>query len=128
MSYPASVLPELHFVGVADPGVPNYERIVLRPTQDVELLGYGVALGIGSLEFGAKPVFDNCFWFPSGVVAPPSWVLIYTGRGTPQILEDRGETLHTFHWQRPYTLFTRHDLVPILFRLDSALVGRVLRE
>ena len=126
MSYPVSVFPELHFVGVADPGVPNLERIVIRPTQEVDLLGYGVALGVGSLEEGAQPIFDNCFWFPSRIVTPPSWILIYTGTGTLRITEEGGQTVHNLHWQRSHTMFNNPNLIPILFRLDAAIVGRVL--
>jgi hypothetical protein len=37
---------ELTIVGVADPGIPNQERIIIRQTQTVNLAGFGLYLGV----------------------------------------------------------------------------------
>jgi hypothetical protein len=126
MSYPRVILPELHFVGVADPGVPNAERLVFRPTQPLNLNGYGVVLGIRQEAGKVMPIFDNCFWFPGVDVVPPSWILVHTGRGEPRATQESGEQVVNFHWQRPYTVFGAPNIVPVLFRLDSAVIGQML--
>jgi hypothetical protein len=74
---------------------------------------------------GARPLFDSAFWFPEIVVGPPAWLLVYTGRGTPK--EDTlssGERVLTFFWHRQETMFDGRVLVPLLVRIDAALVGR----
>jgi len=119
-------LPELHLVGVADPGKPNLERIVIRPTQQLNLNGYGLAVGVSAGAAGASPIFDNCFWFPAIVVQPPSWVLIYTGPGEQRSSDWQGEAVLNLHWQRKFTVFTLEFLVPVLFRVEGAAVGQLL--
>ena len=128
MAQPHLPIPELHVVGVADAGVPNSERVVLRPTQPLSLLGYGVAVGISARTStpSAHPLHDSCFWFPAIEVAPPSWILIFTGKGEFKESEWEGQAVHTFHWGRQYTVFTHELIVPVLFRLDGATVGGLL--
>jgi hypothetical protein len=120
-------LTELHIVGVANPGKPNVERIVIRPTQQVNLNGYGIALGV-SAGLGARPMLDNCFWFPEVEVVPPSWILVYTGKGVPHKSQWQGTDVLIFHWQRDYVVFTREIVVPVLFRIAAATVGHLLTE
>ncbi len=119
-------LPELYLVGVADPGKANLERIVIRPTQPLNLNGYGLAVGVSAGSAGASPIFDNCFWFPAIEVQPPSWVLVYTGPGQEGNADWQGEAVLNLHWQRQYTVFTFEFLVPVLFRVEGAAVGRLL--
>lgn len=126
MSYYDPVVTELALVGLADASVANKERVILRPTQLTSLREFGLVVGVRDPGTdGAKPLFDNTFWFPDLHVAPPSWVLVYTGPGTPR--EDtlpNGDRVLTLFWQRKQVVFTRPELVPILFRVGAANVGR----
>jgi hypothetical protein len=128
VAYPNLVIPELHLVGVADPGSANSERVVLRPTQSIRLHGYGLTVGIPAERGGgALPLFDNCFWFPDIQVAPPSWVLVFTGKGNVQeSIWQSGERVLALHWQRWFTIFGNRNLVPVLFRVDGSAVGPLL--
>lgn len=127
MATPNLVIPELHLVGVADPGVPNQERVVLRPTQNLRLHGYGLCIGIPSTGLGAQPLFDNCFWFPNVEINLPSWILVFTGKGNFGTSKwHTGEDVYSFHWQRPHTVFESRQVVPILFRVDGSVVGPIL--
>jgi hypothetical protein len=112
---------ELSLVGIADRGVPNHERIVLRPTEAV----FGVALGVQSAADLATPVIDQFFWFGELVVSPPSWVVIYTGPGEFQESRDpqTGQLVYAFHWGKPSTVFTMPKVVPIVFRMSGVLLG-----
>ncbi len=119
------VISELMLVGVADAGVPNKERVVLRPTQLVSLNHFAISIGVVDAQ-GARPrpVFDNVFWFPELLVGPPAWVLVYTGRGTPQQSSlPNGDRVYTLFWQRESTLFNSERLVPVLLRLGGVSIG-----
>jgi len=128
VSYPSLVVTDLSIIGVADPGIPNQERIALRPMQTTLLSQFGVAVGVfDSATGGARLLFDNVFWFPDKVVMPPSWVLIFTGPGQPRdLVLDDGQQGHTFFWQRKTTLFHDVRLVPVLIRVGGAIVGHRL--
>ena len=129
MAYPSLITHELTLLGVADPGKPNLERIVLRPTQPINVSGFGLTVGLPNPQAGAYPLFDNVFWFPDLAIAPPSWILVYTGKGQPQnSYLPNGEQALTLHWQRPYTVFHDPRLVPVLFRAEGVIVGQQLRQ
>jgi len=128
MSYPPQVISELALVGVAYAGVPNEERVVIRPTQTLQLSTFGVAAGsFDAATGGTRPFFDSVFWFPDLFVSPPAWILLYTGIGTPRSTQlENGEALITLFWQRKLTVFDNPHVLPVLFRLGAAIVGRRL--
>ena len=118
---------DLKVVGLADAGVANSERIVIRPNRQVSLAGFGLAVGISAGDAGALPIHDNVFWFPDMLIEPPAWLFIYTGKGTMrQTTMPSGEPAIVFHWQRPYVLFGHPDFVPVLFKVAFAEVGKRL--
>src|ERR1700730_10382869 len=107
---------ELTIIAVADAGVPNQERVVLRPTESVDLGQFGVTVGIrnsGNPNL-ILPLADHFFWFPNLVVETPSWLFLYTGKGSYEKTTRTGtsETAHVFHWEREITLFNYFELVP----------------
>jgi hypothetical protein len=68
----------------------------------------------------------RCFWFPDIEVAPPSWVVLFTGPGkTKATTNEQGESVLALHWQRPNVIFTGAKVVPVLFRVDGSVVGPV---
>jgi hypothetical protein len=118
---------EVTILAVGDPGVPNRERIILRPTETVNLGQFGMAVGIRSAENPniVLPVNDNFFWFPSIIVTTPCWVFLYTGKGSYEqtTLAGTSETAHVFHWGKDVTIFNYLELVPVLFRQSGILIG-----
>lgn len=116
---------ELTLVGVADAGVPNEERIGLRPTEPVNLAQFGLMVGLSHPNGAVTPLRDNFFWFGELIIEPPSWVVVYTGRGQYQesVLRDSGHKLYALYWGRPSTMFDWPNIVPVLFRADAVLIG-----
>jgi len=116
---------ELTIVVVADVGVPNQERIVIRPTQSVNLAGFGLYVGQLLPNGMIRPYPDHFLWFGEIFVAPPSWIIIYTGPGNFQQtrLPNAGEEAYVFHWGKNFTLFGVPGIVPALFRFDGILIG-----
>jgi len=106
-----------------DAGIPNEERIILRPTRVVNLRGFGIAVGVAVNENSAMAIHDNIFWFPEMVVEPNAWLFIYTGKGTFRQSTAGGSPAIVFHWQRATTLFGREELVPVLFQAMNVEVG-----
>ncbi len=124
MAYPPAIITEITVIGVADPGVPNQERVLLRPMEGVALNGFGIAVGVPGPNGGAYALYDNVFWFPAMIVSPPSWIIVFTGRGTnTETTLPSGERAHLFYWLRPYTIFHQPNLVPVLFKAGMVVVG-----
>jgi len=99
---------ELSLVGIFDPGVPHKERIVLRPTQSVDLSNFALIVGI-YINQAFVPLKDQFFWIGSRVVAPPCWLVIYTDTGeyVETKHQETGEPVHIGHWGRATTMFGR---------------------
>lgn len=116
---------ELTIVGVADRGIPNQERIIIRPTQMVNLAAFGLYLGVSRPNGMITPLWDHFYWFGEVVVTAPSWIIIYTGQGIYQKTRLPGtwEEAHTFHWGKPFTVFGQEGILPVLFRFDGISVG-----
>lgn len=116
---------ELTIVAVADAGNPDHERIAIRPTQSVNLAGFGLYLGQLKPNGMIRPYSDQFFWFGEAVVAPPSWIIVYTGPGNFQQtrMPGTGEETYVFHWGKSFTLFGIPGVVPVLFRFDGILIG-----
>jgi hypothetical protein len=119
---------ELTVLGIVKAGVPNQERIVIRPTEPVNLAQFGIILASQDQNGMNTPIADSFFWFGELIIEPPCWLLIYTGAGEFQktTLQDTGHTAYVFHWGRPYTIFGTSNIKPILFRMDAILVGQQL--
>lgn len=118
---------ELVIQDVYDRGVPNQERILIRPTQAVNMGQYGIMLGVKDSQTieSALPVNDCLFWFGDGIVEPQSWIFIYTGPGTGRKTEMQNkEPAYVLHWGRTHTVFANSLVVPILFRVDAVYLGR----
>lgn len=107
------IVSELPIVDIADAGVPNSERIALRPTQAVELQDYVLVMGPRPEGKGVIPLY--AYYFGSQVVQPPSWILVYTGAGTNRSqVAPNGEVLHLFFMNRPQTLLAKGTAAAII--------------
>src|SRR5665213_3607696 len=77
MTFPPPL--ELSLFGLYEPGVPGKERIVLRPTESVNLAQFGIMLGWKLANGNVVPINDNFFWFREMIAVTPSWIIIFTG-------------------------------------------------
>ncbi len=112
---------QLSLLGVGDPGIPNRERIIMRPTEEINLGEYFMILGYIENDKSITPIPNNLFYFGNVLVAPPSWVTLYTGPGRDieSRLKHSKEHVHVFHWNRNHTAFVDPNVVPLLLRIDS---------
>lgn len=112
---------ELTIVGVFDAGSPNLERIVLRPTESLNLAGFALILGVPLSGGGVTPLADQFFWFGEKWISPPSWVVVFTGPG--QFREGThptsGEPVLELHWGRGNVVFGSHALSVSIVRLGG---------
>ena len=115
---------ELQIFGVYDRGVPNAERIVLRPLIALDLANYALTLGVRTPR-GAWPTTDHYFWLGSYLIEPPSWIFVYTGPGRPKVTHESQtkEPVHVMHWNKPEVVFQNPDVVPVLLRFDGLQIG-----
>ena len=112
-------------VMVFEPGVPNKERIVLRPTEVVDLSRYGVWAAWQHENGTVTPLPNLSFWFGLKTASPPSWIVIFTGKGEYRELShlETKEPVLCFHWGSEQTLFNYRQLVPVVYRYDSFSIG-----
>lgn len=117
---------EISILGVFERGVPNKERILLRPTEAINLGNYGLFIGKMLPNNMVFPYNDNFFWFNGLLVQPPSWIFIYTGPGEfeQSIIPSNGQQAYTYHWGRKLTVFDDPNLVPFLIRYGGITIGQ----
>jgi|SRR6185312_7368450 len=111
---------ELSVTGIFDAGVPNRERIVLRPTQAVNLAAFALSLCVSQQE-GVTPIPDQFFWLGERWVTPPAWIVVFTGPGSFQVSphQTTNEPVFELHWGRSNTIFGQTGLSVGLFRLGG---------
>lgn len=116
---------ELSMLGVYEAAVPNRERIILRPTDTVNLAQYCILVGYRTPEGQTIPVWDNMFWFGDLNVSPPGWIILLTGEGETKVDQRtaNGQPAHIFYWGRKQTIFNRPDFIPVLIQIGSVLIG-----
>lgn len=115
---------EIALMGVANRGVPNKERVVLRPTEPVQLGEFALISVARNVDNNGVPLVDGFFWFGELQVSPPSWVYVYTGPGyyTASHISGSDVPVHVYHWGRKTTMFS--DAVhPALIRLGGVGFG-----
>ncbi len=112
---------QLSLLGVGEPGVPNRERIIMRPMEELNLGEYLVCLGYLEDDDSLSPIPDNLFYFGDRFVAPPSWIILYTGPGRDIESKIKGERekAYVFHWEKNHTVFNHPHIVPLLLRVDG---------
>jgi hypothetical protein len=127
-------LPPIHqlsMYGVVDAGVPNRERICLRPTDTTNLAQFGILLATSRMEAGTQITtpfsgpHGTYFWFGDVIAEPPSWIIIFTGKGerVPPKVEN-AQKVFVFYWGLEFAVFAIPGAVPVLFRIDSILIGQ----
>jgi len=119
------MVPELLLEGAFDRGVPNMERIVMRPRSTIDVGNYVVLLGL-RVEGSAfvTPVRDAMYWFGSATLSPDDWLFLYTGPGTPTKVPAVGApgSLYLSYWNRPATILHDQKIVPVIARLGGIII------
>lgn len=114
---------ELLLLPVFDRGVPNTERIVIKPQLALDIGNYGVLVGLRMPgQDLVTPLRDQLFWFGTGMVYPTDWLFLYTGHGTPSRIPYESGHVMTVYWGRNETVFHDHQFVPAVVRFGSILV------
>lgn len=92
----------LKLIRVADPGVPNRERILLEAEGPVDLVNYVIldAHAAGPDQF--EDINNNVFWFPRQLVQAGDIVRLYSHVGEPNITNaaygKRPARFHNLFW------------------------------
>jgi len=117
---------ELSMFGVLEAGVPNRERVCLRPTDSVNLAQFGLLAAIQNPAGPVTPLPNLFFWFGDLMVSAPAWLVVFTGKGKPQTTVEHGTTVHIFYWGLDNTIFAFPNIVivPVAFRMTNILTGQ----
>jgi hypothetical protein len=119
---------EFGSVSVADAGVPGQERVIFRPTEAINLAQCGLLVGWRQ-ENGMTTPLDNYFlWFGNIVVTPPSWIVVYTGKGSNNRGTHNGQPVYYYYWGKDATIFNIREVIPLLFKLAGVQFGGHLKQ
>ena len=112
----------LSVVAIADPSVPNRERVHLSVVTDTDLTYY-ILFSSFMMENGLVSAGGKAgFWFPSHIVKAGDNVVVYTGTGMPTTnIRADGGTNHFFYWGMPRTLFNVPASCVVLGELNAWL-------
>ncbi len=115
----------IEIVEVADRGVPNRERILLRAKETCQANSFFLGLGIARAQSTADPINDNMFWLGGGVFLPGDWMFVYTGRGMPNIHEIPNQTgkIFTYFWGKSSVVFSSKEIIPYLVQIGAAQIA-----
>jgi hypothetical protein len=116
------VISELQLIGVADRGVPNKERVLLRPVIALNLQNFILTVGLSDARATRiLPVNNFIFYFEDIVVEPMSWVAVYTGPGQSEEsrLPTTLEKAYSYHWGHNSVLFSDPKVLPVLFQVAA---------
>jgi hypothetical protein len=111
-------------IGVADAGVPNSERLVMRPMEPLNIAKFGVLVGIRVDGGNVFPMNAHLFWFGDIEIIPAAWIVLYTKPGTYDLgTHTDGAPVHSFFWNRDQTLFNIPEIVPVVFEMSAIQIS-----
>lgn len=116
---------EIALVGVADRGIPNRERIILRCLQRIDTSPFALLVGLHQEAHGQSavmPAKDHFFWFGSAMLEKDDWILVYTGSGTARksvLLGTANDPVYLLYWGMSTTIFANSLMVPTLIRFGG---------
>ena len=115
--------------GVADPGVVNQERIVIRPMRPINLGDYFLGVGFVQPDGSVLPIQNVVYWFPQAFADPNDWVFLFTGRGTNSrtVTSDGLNPALVYHWGRSTVLFSQPNVYPFIMQRGGVVVGHQIR-
>lgn len=118
---------EIVLYDVEHRGSPNFERIPMYINQTVEASNFGVLLAqVGDTAHSALPILDHFFWFGQGILNAGDWIFLYTGQGSPKADNYEGvpgAKIYSVHWGKMNTIFANSTIVPVLFKIESLMIG-----
>lgn len=122
-------IPELSLPEVADRGVANRERIIVRARQQIDMSQLGLLVCVHrtvNSQPTVAPFDDFFYWFGNLTVEPNDHVFIYTGPGTARKTTVEGTQIPAwvFHWNRSTTIFANSATVPVLFRVGAMNIAQ----
>jgi hypothetical protein len=119
---------ELGSVTVSDPGVSGKERIVFRPTEQINLVQCGILLGWRETGGITTPLNNEFFWFGEAIATPPCWIVVYTGKGQYTQGIYNGHPVYFYYWGKDTTVFNVREIIPLVIKFGGVQFGGHLKE
>jgi len=93
---------------IADRGVPDKERLVLRAVNDTTLAYFVVLDTAYATPQSVVSTPKHAFWFPPKSIKAGDWVILYSRVGTnsSEVQKD-GTTAHFFFWGQSQVLWDK---------------------
>jgi hypothetical protein len=112
---------ELTIVGTFDVGVPNLERIILRPMETLNLAAFALVLSYETDSSSIAPLPNHFLWLGDRWVHPPSWIVVYTGPGgfRETVHVDTGAPILEYHWGLHSVALSSPRIAVSLFKLSA---------
>jgi hypothetical protein len=115
----------LELRGVANGGVPNEEHISIRATQLTTTANLGLLCGYRNPHGQVDPIGGYLFWFGAAWIQAGTVINVFTGRGhSSRHPIGNGLEQHNHFWGLDRTMFSQPEVLPVLFNIGSAVIGR----
>jgi hypothetical protein len=119
---------ELGNVTVSDPGVSGQERIIFRPTEQINLAQCGMLLGWRETEGMTVPLNNEFFWFGEVIATPPCWIVVYTGKGNYSQGTHNGQPVYFYYWGKETAIFNCREVIPLVIKFGGVQFGGHLKQ
>ena len=119
---------ELGNVTVSDPGVSGKERIVFRPTEEINLAQFGLLVGWRDKNGVTRPLDNEFLWFGEVTATPPCWIVVYTGKGNFNVGNHNGHPVYFYYWGKSTTVFNVTEVIPLVFKFSGIQFGGHLKQ
>jgi hypothetical protein len=115
-------------VSVSDPGISGKERIVFRPTEQINLAQCGLLIGWREANGVTTPLDNEFLWFGEIIVTPPSWIVVFTGQGNYNVGTFKGHPVYFYYWGKSATIFNYCEIIPLVFKFAGVQFGGHLTQ
>ncbi|NWD24896.1 hypothetical protein HX864_16610 [Pseudomonas yamanorum] len=104
---------------IADNGILEKERIVLKAVADVDVGSYILAqTGVGVDRVVTNKIHNN-FWFPDAEIVAGDLVVLYTKSGKSSTKENGANKSYFYYWGKPTPVWNIQDRTAVIMEISS---------
>lgn len=113
----------LELLYVSDKGSIEKERVVLKATAQLDLIGYVLLNSYSEDGQTFYDLNDKAFWFPKVMIKPGEYVRVYTKSGTKETTTGtfKGDpaTFHDFYWGLSSPIWTGKTNAVVILQVQN---------
>lgn len=113
----------LEILYVADKGILDKERIVLKANIQLDLIGYVLINSFSEDGQTSYDLNDKAFWFPKMVVNAGEYIRVYTKKGKKETVQStfnkEPATFHNFYWELNQPIWVDKSNAVVIMQIQN---------